>query len=57
MAGGVVNEGYPVRAVGVNKDRFSGRTFQGKLYPHLRQRASIGIFAAGSGGSGTTTPR
>jgi len=49
-AEGVVNEDYPVRTVGVKKDRFSGRTFQGKLYPHLRQRASIGISSTGSGG-------
>jgi len=49
-AEGVVNEDYPAREVGVKKDRFSRMIFQGSLYPHRRQVASIGISSTGSGG-------
>ena len=57
MAEGVVNEDYPVRTVGVKKDRFPRMIVQGSLYPHLKHMASFGIISTGSGGSGTTTPR
>ena len=50
MAEGVVNEDYPVRTVGVKEDRFPRMIFQGSLYPHRRQVASIGISFTGSGG-------
>ncbi len=37
MAEGVVNEGYPACEVRAEGDRYPRTTFQGSLYPHLRQ--------------------